>query len=147
MEKHSCKTYFSVGFEFDVQKNAALLKERRECSPEEIGIFNKEEVEKYIVEHFGVKAEWDRHHFVIGSNARYSSDINKMLAATLKGLLGKEDAIKEMQQRFSVTCVLEIVPYIASGSEQPSQNLSLNQEIIDFLYNSDTAMDLDYYVI
>lgn len=147
MEKHSCKTYFSVGFEFDRVKNAALLKERRECSPEEIGIYNRAKVEKFIVDNFGVTPEWDRHRFIIGSNTTYCSDVNEMLAATLKDLFGKEDKIKEMQRAFSVTCTLEIVPYIASRSENPPQELSLNEGIIAFLYNSDTAMDLDYYVV
>lgn len=147
MEKHSCKTYFSVNFELDIQKNAKLLKERSNCTPEEIGIFNKEEVEKFIADNFGVTAKWDRHCFVIGCNEKYASDVNEMLAITLKDLLGKEDKIKEMQQKFSVTCALEIVPYIACGSEMPPQELSLNEETIAFLYNSDTAIDLDYYVI
>ncbi|MDE7379896.1 MAG: hypothetical protein K2N14_02475 [Clostridia bacterium] len=46
MENHSCKTYFAVQLEFDREKNIALLRERRDCTPEEIGIFSKDEVEK-----------------------------------------------------------------------------------------------------
>ncbi len=106
MEKHSCKTYFSVGFEFDSVKNAALLKERRECSPEEIGIFNKDEVEKYIVDNLSVTPEWDRHRFIIGSNTTFCSNVNEMLAATLKDLFGKEGKLKGRQRAFSVTGTL-----------------------------------------
>lgn len=124
MEKHTCKTYFSVGFDG-----------------------NAEELERFIVDNLGVTPGRDGRYFIIGGNSRYSPDVNKMLAVTLKDLFGKEDKIKEMQEKFSVTCALEIVPYIASSSEKPPQNLSLNAEIIDFLYNSGTAMDLDYYVI
>ena len=147
MGKHSCKTYFSVNFEFDSVKNAVFLKERRDCLPEDIGIFNKNEVEKFIVDNFGITPKWNRHRFIIGTNKNYDVDVNKMLAITLKDLFGKEDKIKKMQERFSVTCFLEIVPYIASQSEEPSQILSLNKQIIDFLYSSNTSMDLDYYVV
>lgn len=147
MEKNSCKTYFSVNFEFDRQKNAASLKEGRECTPEELGIFNKKEVEKFMKDVFGVKPEWRRHHFVVGCNEKYKTDVNKMIRKTLEKLLGKEDKIKEMQKRFSVTTVLEIVPYIASDCKESPQNLSLDGDIVDFLYNSGTAHDMDYYVI
>lgn len=147
MEKHTCKTYFSVNFQFDREKNAALLRERRTCSPEEIGIFNRDEVEKFISEAFGVKPKWNRHHFIIGGNAKYASDVNRMLAVTLKDLFGKEDKIKEMQRKFGVSTTLGIVPCIAGRAEKPPQELSLSQTAIDFLYLSDTGLDLDYYVL
>ncbi len=147
MEKHSCKTYFAVLFKFDIKKNIALLKERDDCLPEEIGILNRNEVEKFIADMFGVKPEWNRHHFVIGFNDDYDVDVNAMLRVTLKDLLGKEDKVKEMCGRFGVTASLEIVPQIAANSEEPKQILSLDKDMTDFLYLSGTLMDLDYYVI
>ena len=146
MEKHSCKTYFAVKFNFDSQKNAEIIKDRRACAPEEIGIYNKDEVEKFITCEFGVKPEWRRHHFVLGLNEEYNSDVNEMIRVTLKNLFGKEDKIKEMQKKFSITCVLEIVPQISAASNEPHQYLSPDKDIINFLYNSDTAIDLDYYI-
>ena len=89
MEKHKCKTYFSVWFKFDFQKNMAFLKERRQSRPEEIGIFNKDEVEKYIVDTFGTVPDWCRHHFVLGNNENYDVDVNEMLRVTLKDFIGK----------------------------------------------------------
>lgn len=147
MEKHSCKTYLSVNFEFDRKKNAELLRLHRDCTPEELGIFNKEEVEDFITEKLGVTPKWRRHHFVIGYNEKYDVDVNEMLRVTLNGLFGKEDLIKELQQKFALTAVLEIVPYIAEESEEPKQYLTLERDIIDFLYKSGAEMDLDYYVI
>lgn len=147
MEKHSCKTYFVVYFNFDREKNAALLRERFDCLPEEIGIFNKEEVEKFIIEAFGVHPQWDRHCFIIGYNEMYNVNVNEMLRITLKDLFGKEDKIKELCKKFGVTVMLEIVPYIVGDSEEPCQILSLERDIIEFLYDSGAEMDIDYYVL
>ncbi len=145
--EHSCRTYLGVRFDFDIKKNAAAQKEGRDCLLEEIGIFNKQEVERFIVDELGVTPEWKRHSFVIGFNDEYDIDVNKMLRVTLKELFGKEEKIKELCSRFGVTTALEIVPQIASDSKEPKQILSLDPDIIDFLYDSGTAMDLDYYVI
>ena len=147
-EKHSCKTYLAVCFDIDIQKNAELLRERRDCHyclPEEIGIFNKREVEEYIVGELGITPEWNRHHFVIGYNENYNIDVNEMIRVTLKDLFGKEDKINELCKNFGVTVVLEIVPYIITESDVPSQILSLDRDIIEFLYQSGVEMDLDYY--
>lgn len=144
--QHTCKTYFSVCFEFDVARNAELLKARRDCSPEEIGIFRKDEVEAFIKEAFGVVPRWDRHHFVIGYNDTYDIDVNQMLHVTLKDLFGKQDQIRELQQKFPVTTVLEIIPHIIADSEEPKQCLSPDRDILDFLSESGTALDLDYYI-
>ena len=146
-ERHSCKTYFAVHFDFDMQKNAALIRERHDCKPEDIGIFNKCEVEEYIVDTFGVTPEWKRHHFVIGYNANYDVNVNQMIRVTLNNLFGKEDKIRELCEKFGVTTCLEIVPYIVEDSNEPTQILSLERDIINFLYNSGTEMDLDYYIL
>ena len=146
MERHTCKTYFSVAFEFAVQKNAWLLKERKACTAEELGIVNKAEVERFIIEQLGITPQWKRHHFVIGLNEEYNVDVNEMLRWTLKDLFGKEQKLLEMKNRFSLTTTLEIVPHIVVDCGEPSQILSLDSDIIAFLYKSGTAVDLDYYV-
>lgn len=83
----------------------------------------------------------------MGLNEQYNVDVNEMIRLTLKNLLGKEDKIREMQKLFSVQTALEIVPYIVAESEEPTQLLSLDDDIIAFLYKSCTAHDLDYYII
>lgn len=147
MERHSCKTYFAVHFNIDREKNAALIREGRECKPQDIGIFNCGEVEKFIVEKLGVTPIWARHTFIIGLNDKYDVDVNVMLRKTLHNLFGKEELIKLMQKKFSVETVLQIVPYIATESDKPNQYLSPESDVIGFLYKSDTAIDIDYYII
>ncbi|MBD5131860.1 MAG: DUF4279 domain-containing protein [Clostridiales bacterium] len=147
MERPACKTYFCLVFDFDVKKNAASLKARRDCTPEELGIYNKTEVERFIVDRLGVVPEWRRHRFILGCNENYDVDVNVMLRATLKDLFGKEDIIKRACEQFGVSAALVIVPYIVADSDEPHQLLSLDRDIIDFMSRSGMAMDLDYYII
>lgn len=147
MRKHACRTYFSLNFDFDVKKNAELLKARRDCKPEDIGIFNKNEAERAVISALGETPEWKRHRFVFGYNESYDVDVNVMLRQTLKNLFGKEEEIKKLQKEFSLSATLEIVPLIASKSKEPNQYLSLERDIIEFLYKSETQVDLDYYVV
>lgn len=136
-----------VRFDFDRKKNIESIRNHKPCSPEGLGIFNKDLVEQYIIENFGVTPQWKRHHFILSYNDNYDVDVNHMLRSVCKNLFGKEDKIKEMQEKFSVTTTLEIVPYIVSDSDEPKQILSLDRDIIDFLSLSNTTMDLDYYII
>lgn len=147
MEKHECRTYFSLNFDFDIKKNAGLLKKRRDCEPEETGILNKKEAEGAVIKDFGIIPEWKRHRFVLGFNENYNVDVNEMLRVTLKDLFGKEEQIKKLKKEFSLSAILEIVPVIASNSNEPNQYLSLERDIIEFLYKSETDIDLDYYVV
>ncbi len=146
MENPTCKTYFSINFEIDVTKNAALLRQKNDCAPEEIGISNKPEVEQYIKENFGVTPEWNRRSFIIGLNEDYDFDVNVMIRKTLENLLGKEEQINILKTKFSLSTSLEIVPYIVA--ENPDrQYLSLDKDILEFLYFTGTVMDLDCYII
>ena len=147
MENHSCKTYFAVQLEFDREKNIALLHERRDCTPEEIGIFNKDEVEKFIVGNLGVTPKWKRHSFIIGYNEEYDADVNVMIRETIKDLQGKEEKLKRLKERFGAELTLKIVPYISSQSKETPQSLSPDKDIVDFLYNSETSLDIDYYIV
>lgn len=146
MEKHSCKTYFTFQFDFDHQKNIELLHHGRKCQPEQIGIYNKDEVEQAIIELLGVKPVFNRHSFEIGRNEAYSVNVSDMVRVTLKDLKGKEQEILNIKRRFMLTTCLQIVPHIVADSELPNQCLSLDDDIIAFLHKSGTSMDLDYYV-
>ncbi len=83
----------------------------------------------------------------MGFNENYNVDVNEMLRVTLKDLFGKEEQIKKLKKEFSLSAILEIVPVIASNSNEPNQYLSLERDIIEFLYKSETDIDLDYYVV
>ena len=125
---HSCKTYFSLTL------------------PAE-SVFHQNEVQAAIQEMLGVAPACRKRRFVIGYNETYDVDVNVMLRVTLKNLMGKEDEIKELCKRFSLTATLVVVPYIKYDSEEPKPYLSLERDIIGFLQRSDTAPDLDYYVV
>lgn len=145
--KHSCTTYFAFQFEIDFEKNAELLRHFLECEPEQIGINNKKEVERAIIDTLGVKPTFNRHYFEIGRNEDYNVYVSDMCRITLKDLFGKEQAISDIKQKFNLSTTLEIVPYIAADSEEPNQCLSLDNDIIEFLYKTGTSIDLDYYII
>ena len=124
MEKPSCKTYFAVS-----------------CPPHA-----ERDVERYLRETLGASFQREGRLFVIGYNEAFDINVNEMIRFTLRDLFGKEEKIREMQKTFSARCVLEIVPWLISRSEEPSQILSLEKDIVEFLYRSDTSVDLDYYI-
>lgn len=126
MEKHTCKTYF-------------VFQLNDSC--------NKDKVEQAIIDQLGVKPVFNRRSFEIGCNEAYSVHVSDMVRVTIKGLKGKEEEIIDIKRRFNLTTCLEIVPYIVADSEQSNQCLSLDDDIIEFLYKSGTAMDLDYYIV
>ena len=147
MENHTCKTYFTFQFGFDCQKNIELLHHGRDCAPEQIGIYNKDEVAQAIIDALDVTPVWHRHSFEIGRNEAYSVLVSDMVRVTIKNLKGKEQEIVDIKRRYNLTTCLVIVPYIVADSELPNQCLSLDDDIIDFLYKSGTSMDLDYYIV
>jgi len=147
MKKHSCITCLAVLFKFDYKKDLELLKENVKCKPEDIGILNKEKVGKYIKNTFGLTPKWNRHYFVIGLNKNYATDINEMIRVTLKNLIGKEKKMKEMCNKFDVSTSLILKPTITNKSKDAKQILSLDSDIIDFLYKSNTTMDFNYSTI
>lgn len=131
MEKQSCKTYFVVWTDRDGTSAG----------------HSRDEVGRALTEALGVTPEWHVNGFRIGLNEEYDVDVNNMIRVTLKDLLGKEEWIRDLQTRLGVKTSLEIVPYLVCGSEEPSQYLSLEDDVIEFLYRSHTAMDLDYYIL
>ncbi len=70
-----------------------------------------------------------------------------MIRQTIKDLLGKEEALKRLKEMFGTYPTLKIVPYISSQSKEPPQSLSIDKDVIAFLYDSETEIDIDYYII
>lgn len=144
---HDCLTYIAVWLDCDIDKCDAAIVEGRECSPEEIGIYNKDEIENFIIEELGVVPKWDYHLLLIGFNHNYDVDVNNMIRVTLKDLFGKEEKLKQLMDKFSIQVTLEIAPYIVYDDNKPNQILSLDKDIIEFLYKSKIDLNLDYSVI
>lgn len=147
-KKPTCLTYLSVDFPIDHEKNVALLQKGKEGSLEELGIdpSAKEEVERALRARTD-SVLWDYHHFEVGRNECYDIDVNRMLRVTLKGLFQNARALKQLAEKYHLSLFLTVVPTLVAGSEEPSQYLSLERDIVEFLYFSGAKLDFDYYVI
>lgn len=104
---------------------------------------------------YAVSAEWQKtensfsHNFgyTIGMNTEYRTDVNIMIRKTIGELVGKEEALKKIAKEAGLKFYLVIVPEIAALSDVVSPILSLEDDIIEFLYKSGVKMDLDYYIL
>jgi hypothetical protein len=128
-KNNSCKTYlYVVGKEDKIEK----------------GIFDdvEGEIKKYT-------ADYIRKNdcIEIGENTLYNVDVNVMIRQTIKDFAFKCKEIKELINKFNLEIYLEIVPQIVADSQKPRQILSLDDDIIAFLYNSSIKLDLDYYIV
>ncbi len=83
----------------------------------------------------------------IGECYDFDIDINVMLRKTLKNLFGKEEILVELKREYALEYYLERVPTLVAGSDMPNQLLSLDLDIIEFMYKTGTHDDLDYFVI
>lgn len=82
----------------------------------------------------------------VGYNDSYSTDINDMLRVTLSELFGKEEQLLELKSTLGLDYYLVTVPELAKDSDEPHPILSLDSDIIEFLYRSKAVHDIDYYI-
>lgn len=82
----------------------------------------------------------------IGYNTDFDINCNVMLRKTLKDLFGKEDILLKLKHQFNLVYYLERVPVVFS-SDTSNMILSLEKDIVEFLYKTDTIDDLDYIVL
>ena len=121
MKKHACRTYFAI---YGAKDAAALLGE--------LGLD-------------GAQVRCDD-FILVGFNDVYNVDINQMFRVTLQSLFEKTALLAQLKDKYSLEYYLVGVPEIVSESDDPHQILSVNEEIVAFLYASKTKLDLDYYV-
>jgi len=88
---------------------------------------------------------WENYR--IGLNSNYNVDVNVMLKETLKELLGKEDRLKAIHDRYCACLTLHIEATISKDSDEPKQILSLDRDIIEFLHRTGTKLDFRYFVV
>ena len=134
MKKHECRTYFRIIGNFDTKEVLSLL------NVEADKIYNKGE----ISEKSKIVREYDE--ITIGFNNEYNVNINEMLRKTLSSLMSKIDILTKIKKEYELDYYLVIVPEIYSGSDEPSPILSLEKDIVEFLYLTGTEEDLDYYI-
>lgn len=84
--------------------------------------------------------------YIIGYNDNYNVDINEMIRVTLGDIIDKAELLCKMRVQMNYEYYLVVVPKIESDSDEPSPILSLDKDIIEFLYKSGAQHDLDYYI-
>lgn len=81
----------------------------------------------------------------IGRNEFYEDDINDMLRITLKDLLGKEERLVMLKEKYRLEYFLERVPVLYPERDD-NQRLSLADDILAFMHLTGTHDDLDYFL-
>jgi hypothetical protein len=122
MSKHTCYTYFTIygNVPREVLLSALSL------TPEEL--------------------EHAKDRFEIGRCRTYSVNVNDMYRRTLSRLFGKERILSDLRDRYALSYYLVAVPELVHNSEEAPPILSLEPDIVEFLYRSGTEQDLDYYI-
>ncbi len=134
MKKHSCRTHFRISGFFDVQNVLDAL----QVSPYRV-VRRGDALP--VANRFAVRDTID-----IGFNNSYHVDVNEMIRVTLKDLIPKIDTLVELKKAHQLEYYLVIVPEIEHDSEEPAPLLSLDDDIIEFLYLTKTKHDVDYYI-
>ena len=124
MNKNSCRTYFRICG--NVNSGEIL----NELELTDVRVTEKDGTTKIAV----------------GYNDSYAVDINDMLRVTLSELFGKEERLSELKSELGLDYYLVIVPELVAKSDEPHPILSLDSDIIEFLYLSKAEHDLDYYI-
>ena len=83
----------------------------------------------------------------IGRNEFFDLDVNVMLRRTLKDLLGKEAILLDLKEKYALKYTLERVPLLQATENAPYQRLSLDEDILRFMYLCKVKDDLDYHIL
>lgn len=129
--EHTCMTYLRLVFDGEYKSTPENFTEAAEALARDF-------TDDYRIKGKGLE---------ICLNDSYNVDVNKMIRITVRAFIGKEEKLKKLLSEIKGRMYLEIVPYICGGSEKPAQILSLDDDIIEFLYKSGVSEDLDYYII
>ncbi len=129
MNENSCLTYFKIEGELDPEELAARLGVTA-CHP------------------FKSRDQWERtsrrRTLYIGYNTDYDVNINKMIKRTITPLVKSLDLLCELRDSMKLKLSLIVVPRIYTSQIKPI--LSLDEDIISFLFFTQASYDLDYYV-
>lgn len=123
-KNHGIRTYLRVCFDSEPQ-----------------GLFDA------LTRNFDCPWQKEKYAYRTEVNTNYDVDVNNMLRVTLAPFFGKEEEMKNIANEFGVEFVLEIVPELYASSPQPTPILSLDKDIVAFLYLSGASHDLDLYLL
>ena len=82
----------------------------------------------------------------IGRCSSYDVNINNMIRYTIKELLGKEELLLELKEKYNLEYYLSKVVDLDDDCDEPTPILGLEADVIEFLYKTKTIDDLDYYL-
>ena len=134
MSKHKCRTYFLILGDFDAKE---LLRR--------MGIKNAEATNRGEP-HGRRGAISSTSRLEIGYNGEYDPDISVMIRKTISELLPFAGGMARLKEELGLEYYLETVAEIEGASDEPKPILSLDDDIIEFLYITKTKHDLDYYI-
>ena len=134
MKTHKCRTYFRIIGNFDTQNFLKQLDVQADK------IYTKGE----IIEKSKLVREYDE--ITIGFNDEYDVNINVMIRKTLNSLMSKVEVLSSLKKELNLKYYLVVVPEIYANSKSPNPILSLESDVVEFLYLTDTEQDLDYYI-
>ena len=134
MKNHKCRTYFRIIGDIEANELLSILNVKADK------IINKGDVNPRS------QKVWEYNDVKIGLNEKYNIDINEMIRETLKNLIPQAEMLANLKKEYNLGYYLVLVPEIYSDSDEPKQYLSLERDIIEFLYLTGAEVDLDYYV-
>lgn len=146
---HQCRVYFKISFPYDKEKFLSYIHQKvapKDIRPEDISVLYMDEVEKELQE-LGATYEKKTHHFQVNKNEEYQVYISDMVRDVIVPFVGKEKYLLHLQKKYDLSYTLEIVPTIDLTSQEVRPCLSLDPDIIAFLYLTNTQFDLDYYIL
>ena len=82
----------------------------------------------------------------MGQNECYNVDINVMVRQTLAPIWDKQKLLAELKRQYSLTYYLVRVAHVYANCASPKPLLSLDADVVEFLHQTGTLDDLDYYV-
>ena len=130
-EKNACYTYFRIVGDFDPDEITRKLG----LSPFEIRRIGDALAG-------GRRSEFAAWNF--GKCDDYDLCTDEQMWRTIEPLLGKEDILNEIRERYDVVFWLEIVPELYVSETTPSLAPSL--EVMDFCHATRTRLDIDLYI-
>ena len=114
-------------------------------------IYSKRMIDmKIIVEALGLSedviSKMTEQSLEIGRCDKYDVNINNMIRTTIKSLVGKKDILLALKEKYNLEFYLSKVVMLDVKSNIPNPILSLEGDVIEFLYKTNTIDDIDYYL-
>ena len=122
---HKCLTYFLIDSEQMIDTNEILQTLK-------LSVVNFSNITDKKIE--------------IGRCEEYDVNINNMIRNTIKELLGKEEILLELKDKYNLKYYLSKVLVLDDLCDDPTPILGLEADVVEFLYKTKTIDDLDYYL-